>query len=229
MNHRWPPAARRRHRVTSSVRRGHHVIDRATSANQLSRRFPCESIDPFFPTQVGCESRSVKYPYDPVRAKQLLWKTVYPNASITELVTLQTTRDQRLDAELSGELASSALHIARIGAAIQKGKKVEAALYWRQLWQQLVNDSSHSWPSVSRRLERLARDAEVQNLPLQKRTSVDPEILPQLPLARPFASRTERAESFRCSPGPLCSALEIAADFPRLRDDLPASLSVNWK
>src|SRR5258705_13001620 len=66
-------------------------IDRGTMAKQLIQG-DSQGIDtPRFPSQFGCVlTVSVKYPYDPVRAKQLLNEAGYPNGFDTDLISYNT-------------------------------------------------------------------------------------------------------------------------------------------
>ncbi len=143
------------------------AIDRATMAKQLIQGDSQVIDTPCFPTQVGCDvSAAVKYPYDPVRAKQLLVEAGYPNGFDTELVTYNTPQ---INASMQNYLKAIGINLRiqqlQIGAAIQKAEKGEAALYCGSWGSNSVNDSSAFMPYfLGGGLNDYARDAEVQNL-----------------------------------------------------------------
>jgi len=207
------------------------AIDRATMAKQLIQGDSQVIDTPCFPTQVGCDvSAAVKYPYDPVRAKQLLVEAGYPNGFDTELVTYNTPQ---INASMQNYLKAIGINLRiqqlQIGAAIQKAEKGEAALYCGSWGSNSVNDSSAFMPYfLGGGLNDYARDAEVQNLLQKAGASVDPEIRRNA-FSEAIRLTTERAEFV-----PLFSQVRYVAHskqltFQGFADDLPRFYLSTWK
>jgi peptide/nickel transport system substrate-binding protein len=207
------------------------AIDRATMAKQLVQGDSQVIDTPCYPTQVGCDvSAAVKYPYDPVKAKQLLTEAGYPNGFDTELVTYNTPQ---VNAALQNYLKAIGVNLRiqqlQIGAAIQKAEKGEAALYCGSWGSNSVNDSSAFMPYfLGGGLNDYARDAEVQNLLQKAGASVDSEIRRNA-FSEAIRLTTERAEFV-----PLFSQVRYVAHSKQLTfqgfpDDLPRFYLSTWK
>jgi peptide/nickel transport system substrate-binding protein len=207
------------------------AIDRATMAKQLIQGDSQVIDTPCFPTQVGCDvSAAVKYPYDPVKARQLLTEAGYPNGFDTELVSYNTPQ---INAALQNYLKAIGINLRiqqlQIGAAIQKAEKGEAALYCGSWGSNSVNDSSAFMPYfLGGGLNDYARDAEVQNLLQKAGASVDSEIRRNA-FSEAIRLTTERAEFV-----PLFSQVRYVAHskqltFQGFADDLPRFYLSTWK
>jgi peptide/nickel transport system substrate-binding protein len=207
------------------------AIDRATMAKQLIQGDSQVIDTPCYPTQVGCDvSAAVKYPYDSVRAKQLLVEAGYPNGFDTELVSYNASQ---INAALQNYLKAIGINLRiqqlQIGAAIQKAEKGEAALYSGSWGSNSVNDSSAFMPYfLGGGLNDYARDAEVQGLLQKAGASVDPEIRRNA-FSEAIHLTTERAEFV-----PLFSQVRYVAHskqltFQGFADDLPRFYLSTWK
>jgi peptide/nickel transport system substrate-binding protein len=207
------------------------AIDRATMAKQLIQGDSQVIDTPCYPTQFGCDvSAAVKYPYDPVKAKQLLTEAGYPNGFDTELVSYNTPQ---VNAAMQNYLKAVGINLRiqqlQIGAAIQKAEKGEAALYCGSWGSNSVNDSSAFMPYfLGGGLNDYARDAEVQNLLQKAGASVDPEIRRNA-FSEAIRLTTERAEFV-----PLFSQVRYVAHskqltFQGFADDLPRFYLSTWK
>src|SRR5258705_5164056 len=119
------------------------AIDRATMAKQLIQGDSQVVDTPCFPTQFGCDvSAAVKYPYDPIGAKQLLAEAGYPNGFDTELISYNPPQ---IGAALQNYLKAVAINLGvqqlQIGAAIQKAEAGEAPMYSGGWGTNSVNDA----------------------------------------------------------------------------------------
>src|SRR5260370_18837038 len=124
------------------------AIDRATMAKQLIKGDSQVIDSPCFPSQFGCDgAAAVKYPYDPVRAKQLLAEAGYPNGFDTELVTYSPPA---LAAALQNYLKAVGINLRiqqlQIGAAIQLAEAGKAPMYSGSWGSNSINDVSAFMP-----------------------------------------------------------------------------------
>ncbi len=207
------------------------AIDRATMAKQLIQGDSQVIDTPCFPTQFGCDVQAaVKYPYDPVRAKQLLNEAGYPNGFDTDLISYNTPQ---INAALQNYLKAIGINLRiqqlQIGAVIQKAEKGEAPLYCGSWGSNSVNDTSAFMPYfLGGGLDDYARDADVQALLQKAGASVDPEI------RRNAFSEAIRLATERVDFIPLFSAVRYVAfskqlNFEGFSDDIPRFYLSSWK
>ncbi|MGA7805961.1 ABC transporter substrate-binding protein [Bradyrhizobium sp.] len=207
------------------------AIDRATMARQLIQG-DAEVIDtPCYPTQFGCDvAAAVKYPYDPVRAKQLLAEAGYPNGFETELVSYNTPQ---INGALQNYLKAVGINLGvqqlQIGAVIQKAEKGEAPLYCGSWGSNSVNDVSAFMPYfLGGGLDDYAHDADVQELLKKAGASIDPEIRRHA-YSEAIHLATERVDFV-----PLFSQVRTVAfvkqlNFQGFADDIPRFYLSSWK
>jgi peptide/nickel transport system substrate-binding protein len=206
-------------------------IDRATMARQLIQGDSQVVDTPCFPAQFGCDaSVAVKYPYDPVRARQLLAEAGYPNGFDTELITYNPSQ---IGAALQHYLKTVGINVRvqqlQYGAAVRKAEAGEAALYSGGWGSNSVNDVSAFMPFfLGGELHDYARDADVQGLLKQAGASTDPE------LRRKAYREAIRLATERVDFVPLFTAVRHVAfskqlDFQGFPDDLPRFYLSSWK
>jgi peptide/nickel transport system substrate-binding protein len=207
------------------------AIDRVTMARQLIKGDSHVIDTPCFPSQFGCDvSAAVKYPYDPVRAKQLLAEAGYPNGFDTELVSYDPPQ---LGAAIQNYLKAIGINLRiqqlQIGAAIQMAEAGKAPMYSGSWGSNSINDASAFMPYfLGGGLDDYANDADVQNLLKQAGASLDPE-LRRRAYSEAIHLATERVDFV-----PLFSAVRYVAfskqlNFQGFPDDLPRFYLSSWK
>jgi peptide/nickel transport system substrate-binding protein len=207
------------------------AIDRATMAKQLMQG-DAQVIDaPCYPTQFGCDvSAAVKYPYDPVLAKQLLAEAGYPGGFDTELISYVPPQ---IGAAVQNYLKAVGINLRvqqlQIGAAIQLAEAGKAPMYSGSWGSNSINDISAFMPYfLGGGLNDYAQDGEVQALLKQAGASIDPE------LRRKAYSSAIRLATERVDFLPLFSAVRYVAfskdlNFQGFPDDLPRFYLSTWK
>jgi peptide/nickel transport system substrate-binding protein len=207
------------------------AIDRDTMAKQLIQGDSRVIDTPCFPTQFGCDvAAAVKYPYDPVKAKQLLAEAGYPNGFDTELVSYASPY---VGAAVQNYLKAVGINLRiqqlQIGAAIQLVEAGKAPLYAGSWGSNSINDASAFMPYfLGGGPDDYARDADVQDLLKQAGASTDPEQRGKA-FSEAIHLATERVDFI-----PLFSEVRYVAfakqlNFAGFPDDLPRFYLSSWK
>jgi peptide/nickel transport system substrate-binding protein len=186
---------------------------------------------PCFPSQFGCDvTAAVKYPYDPVKAKQLLAEAGYPDGFDTELVSYSTSQ---IEAALQNYLKAVGINLRsqhlQIGAAVQLAESGKAPLYSGSWGSNSVNDASAFMPYfLGGGLDDYARDTEVQDLLKQAGASVDPEARRKA-FGEAIRLATERVDFVPLFSEVRYVALSKQLNFQGFPDDVPRFYLSSWK
>jgi peptide/nickel transport system substrate-binding protein len=207
------------------------AIDRETMARQLIQGDSQVIDTPCFPTQFGCDvSAAVKYPYNPVRAKQLLAEAGYPNGFDTELISYAAPQ---LGAAVQNYLKAVGINLRvqqlQIGAVIQLAEAGKAPLYEGSWGSNSINDVAAFMPYfLGGGLDDYAHDADVQNLLQQAGTTVDPEQRRKA-FSEAIHLATERADFIPMFSDVRYVAFSKQLNFEGFQDDLPRFYLSSWK
>jgi peptide/nickel transport system substrate-binding protein len=207
------------------------AIDRGTMSRQLIQGDSKVIDTPCFPSQFGCDvAAAVKYPYDPVKAKQLLAEAGYPNGFDTELVTYAAPQ---LAAAIQNYLKAVGINLRiqqlQIGAAIQLAQSGKAQLYSGSWGSNSMNDITAFMPNwLGGGLDDYARDADVHALLKKAGSTIDPEVRRQA-YSEAIRLATERVDFI-----PLFSDVRYVAfskqlNFKGFPDDVPRFYLSSWK
>jgi peptide/nickel transport system substrate-binding protein len=207
------------------------AIDRGTMARQLIQGDSQVIDTPCFPAQFGCDvAAAVKYPYDPIRAKQLLAEAGYPNGFDTELMSYDLPQ---LGAAVQNYLKAVGINVRlqqlQIGAVIQMAEAGKTPLYEGSWGSNSINDVSAFMPYfLGGGLDDYARDADVQDLLKQAAASIDPE-LRRRAYSQAIHLATERVDFVPMFSGVRYVAFAKDLNFQGFQDDLPRFYLSSWK
>ena len=210
-----------------------HAIDRKEMADKLvggGSRVPPASC---FPSQFGCDAdASVKYDYNPAKAKALLAEAGFPDGFETEFVTY--VQPTSWSAAQQNYLQAVGIKVKitqlQVAPAIQKSQKGEAPLYHGSWGSYSINDVSAIFPVMygAGALDNYSRDPELEKLVAEGGSTSDPAVRKKAYSAA-IKLMTEKAYWLPLFTYVNTYAFAKALDFKTYADELPRFYLAKWK
>jgi len=146
-----------------------HAVNRQEMADKLVQGGSRVPQAPCFPSQFGCDAdAAMKYPYDPVKAKELLAEAGFPDGFDVEMLTSVTPTSW--PAAVQNYLGAVGIRVRmnhmNVAPAIQKAWRGEAPLYMQSWGSYSINDVSAIFPVMYGKdaNDNYSKDPELEKL-----------------------------------------------------------------
>lgn len=208
-----------------------HAIDRQAFARQLVQGGARVPDAPCYFTQFGCDQdATVKYDYNPEKAKALLAEAGYPNGFETEIVNiLLPAWGGAIQNYLAAVGIRAKVNTMQVSAAIQKWQKGEVPLYLSSWGSYSINDVSAIMPYFfSNNAEDYARDPALTAALRQGGAVVDPAAR-KIAYATATKIATEQAYWLPISTYVTTYGISRQLNFKAYPDEMPRFFLSSWK
>ena len=210
-----------------------HAVNRKEFADKLVQGGSRVPPAPCFPSQFGCDANAtMKYDYDPKKAKALLAEAGYPNGFEIEMLTYvqPTSWPAAVQNYLADVGIRAKINQLQVAPAIQRAQKGEAPLYMGSWGSYSINDVSAILPVMFGKdaLDNYSKDPELERLIAEGGSTADKDVR-----AKSYSAAvkiaTEQAYWLPINTYVNAYAFSKELDFKTYPDELPRFYFAKWK
>jgi peptide/nickel transport system substrate-binding protein len=209
-----------------------HTIDRQALADRLVRGGSRVPDAPCFPSQFGCDGEAtVKYDYNPDKARRLLAEASFPNGFDIELTGYVQPRQwsEAVQNYLQAAGIRARLNLMQVAAQIQRAWRGELAMSMGSWGSYSVNDVSAILPNYfTFGNDDYARDEELKRL-IEEGGSTNDEEARLHAYSAAIRRATEQAYWLPLHTYVNAYAFSRQLDFTPYPDELPRFYLAKWK